>query len=130
LRTFIYSSTGRFLIRLVFVTVAVVCVTSCDSGEEEPVEHVFTTDELYLIDSYMKVRRAGAHYPSRPLLADSLLTDLAAEMDSARIEHTVATVNLTPERWIPLFEEIERLLRESAEESAEVNEEQLEKGRS
>jgi len=119
LRTFIYSSTGRFLVRLVFVSVAVACVTSCNRGEEEPMEHVFTTDELYLIDSYVEVRRAGSHYPAKPLLADSLLTVLAAAVDSIRIEQTIATINLAPERWTHFFEEIERRLRESAEAPAE-----------
>lgn len=124
MRAFIYSNTARFFIRFALVAVLTLCVASCASDVKEPEQHVFTSDELYLIDSYARVRRAGAHFSAQPGLADSLLAALAEVVDSARIARTVSDLSNTPERWVPLFEEIEKRLRDAAREN------QLEESRS
>ena len=116
MRAFIYSSTARFIIRFALVAMCAALIASCAGNGEEPEQHVFTSDELYLIDSYAKVRRAGAHYSSQPLLADSLLAELAGKIDSARVARTVANLNTTPERWVPLLEEIEKRLRDAGQQ--------------
>ena len=99
-------------------------MASCGGREKESEQHVFTSDELYLIEEYTKVRRAGSYYPGQPLLADSLLTELAAEVDSARIARTVSTLSNSPERWPPLFEEIEKRLRDVSRDAPEDHSEQ------
>ena len=104
MRAFIYSSTVRFFIRFALVASLTLCVASCAGKEKDPEQHVFPSDELYLIESYARVRRAGAHFAERPALADSLLTELDQVVDSARIARTVSDLSNAPERWVPLFE--------------------------
>jgi hypothetical protein len=66
-----------------------------------------STDELYLVDAYLKVRTAGAFYPNQPHVADSLLARLAGEVDTLRVERTITALNATPERWAFILQTIE-----------------------
>ncbi len=66
-----------------------------------------STDELYLVDSYLRVRRAGAFHPYQRAIADSLLDSLATEVDTLRIARIITKLNATPERWAVVLQTIE-----------------------
>jgi hypothetical protein len=75
-------------------------------------------DEIYLIDAYVEIKLARGYYPSDPAVADSLFAVLDSTIDSARIANTIQSLNQEPERWALIFEEIERRLREAAQNPA------------
>jgi hypothetical protein len=96
-------------------TLAIAAV-SCDRGEgDEPDSIVLSEDEKYLIDAYVDVNRARSHYPRYPAVAESLFTVLESTIDSDRIAITIRAVNQDPERWVAIFEEIERRLKRERE---------------
>ncbi len=77
------------------------------ASREKPSDAPLTADENYLVDSYVRVRRAGAMYPYQRVLADSLLDRLAGEVDTVRVARTTAALNANPERWTLIFQTIE-----------------------
>jgi hypothetical protein len=66
-----------------------------------------SSDELYLIDSYLSVRHAGSFHPYQRAVADSLLDRLAGEVDTLRVARTISALNATPERWALVLKTIE-----------------------
>lgn len=75
--------------------------------KENPGPSPLSGDELYLVDAYLKVRRAGALYPHQREIANRILDSLATEVDTLRVARTVASLNATPERWAFVFQTIE-----------------------
>lgn len=92
------------------VALAVGIVLSC-GGKDAPKPAQFTDDENYLIDSYVRVKRAGSYRLERPSLAESLYVYLGAVTDSARIAQAVASLNVDPDRWLVVFKEIENRIK-------------------
>jgi hypothetical protein len=66
-----------------------------------------SSDELYLIDAYISVRRAGNMHVYQRELSERLLDSLATEVDTLRVARTISALNATPERWAIVFETIE-----------------------
>lgn len=97
----------------VFAAVLVATVICCGS-EKKPSNPALTPDERYLVDAYVRVRRAGALLPVQHQVADSLLTRLSGEVDTLRVARAVAALNATPERWTFILEKIEERLGSSA----------------
>lgn len=93
----------------VFAAVLVATVICC-SAEENPSSTALSPDERYLVDAYVRVRRAGALLPHQPEAADSVLAHLAGEVDTVRVARAIASLNATPERWGFIFERIEAAL--------------------
>jgi hypothetical protein len=71
---------------------------------------------MYLISAYVDVKHARGYYPHNPAAAESLFTVLDSTIDSVRIANTIREVNREPERWLLIFQEIERQLREKRDE--------------
>jgi hypothetical protein len=90
---------------LVFAAVLVLFI-SCQASEK-PDDRGLSPDEDYLVESYVRVRRAGAMFPHQRVLADSLLDRLAGEIDTVRVARTTAALNANPERWTVIFQTIE-----------------------
>jgi hypothetical protein len=85
---------------------------SCDGGEENGTGPVaLSPDEVYLIDAYVDVKSAQGNYPHNPVVAESLFTVLDSTIDSVRIANTIQKVNKHPERWLAIFQEIEKQLQ-------------------
>jgi hypothetical protein len=93
------------------VTALIVSIGACgDKGNQT--EHVeITDDENYLINAYVEIKRAGALYPERRAIADSLFARLDSTIDTLRIANTIERLNQAPERWSVIFEEIEHRYR-------------------
>jgi hypothetical protein len=85
---------------------------SC-GAKEQPPPSPLSPDERYLVDAYVRVRRASAVFANQPAAGDSLLARLAGEVDTLRVSRTVASLNARPERWVFVLETIERELTES-----------------
>lgn len=96
-----------------FAAVLVATVICCGS-EKKPSNTALSSDERYLVDAYVRVRRAGALLPVQNEVADSLLTRLSGEVDTVRVARAIATLNATPERWSFILEKIEQSLGEPA----------------
>jgi len=105
MRRFIGKRTMRAAMAL-----AIGIVLSCGS-KDTPAPVQFTDDENYLIDAYVRVKRAGSYTIERPTLAESLYVYLGAVTDSVRIAQAVVTLNAAPDRWLDVFQEIENRMR-------------------
>ncbi len=101
----------RKKLRRFVVAAALAIVASC-GPKEAPKVPALSPDETYLVDSYVKVRRAGAMFPYQRQLADSLLDRLAGEIDTVRVARTAAALNANPERWTVIFQAIEERMSE------------------
>ncbi len=95
-------------------------ILSC-GAEKQPPPSSLSPDELYLVDAYVRVRRAGAIFTTQRAVGDSLLAELAGDVDTLRVARTVASLNARPERWVFVFENIERRLTGSPD-STETSE--------
>jgi hypothetical protein len=82
----------------------------CCGPKEEPSKTALSPDERYLVESYVRVRRAGSLYPYQREVADSILARLAGDVDTVRVARAIAGLNATPERWTFIFETIEKEL--------------------
>jgi hypothetical protein len=91
---------------------------SCNA-QDQPSETPLTPDEDYLVESYVRVRRAEAMFPHQRALADSLLDRLAGEIDTVRVARAIAALNTRPERWTTVFEAIEQRLAAPANPPSE-----------
>jgi hypothetical protein len=90
----------------VFAAVLVATVICCGS-QKKPANTALSPDERYLVDAYVRVRRAGALLPVQHQVGDSLLTRLAGEVDTVRVSRAVAALNATPERWTFILQKIQ-----------------------
>lgn len=101
---------------------AAVTIASCGRQEADRADsQELSKDEIYLIDAYVEILRARSYYPHKPAVADSFFAVLDSTIDSGRIANIIRDVNQEPERWVVIFEEIERKLlgiAEKREESA------------
>ena len=97
------------------MALAVGIVLSC-GGQDAPEPVQFTDDENYLIDSYVRVKRADSYRLERPTLTESLYVYLGAVTDSARIASAVASLNVEPDRWLEVFKAIEERMRIEAKQ--------------
>lgn len=91
---------------------------SCNAGEK-PRDAALSPDEDYLVESYVRVRHAGALFPYQRVLADSLLDKLAGEVDTVRVARTIAALNANPERWTVIFATIEERMGDPRSEPSE-----------
>ncbi len=92
-----------------FAAVLVATVICCGS-EKKPSNTALSPDEKYLVDAYVRVRRAGALLAVQREVADSLLNRLGGEVDTLRVARAVAALNATPERWPLIIQKIEESL--------------------
>ena len=91
---------------------------SCDRGGGDGTDPLsLSEDEIYLIDAYVDIKLARSNYPQYPVVAESLFTVLDSTIDSDRIAKAIRDLNLTPERWVVIFTEIERKLRRQGDDS-------------
>jgi hypothetical protein len=102
----------------VFAAVLVATVICCGS-ERKPSNTALSPDERYLVDAYVRVRRAGVLLTVQHEVADSLLTRLAGDVDSLRVARTIASLNATPERWPLILQKIEDSLGNSSSARSE-----------
>lgn len=93
----------------VLTAVLVATVICCSAGEKSP-DTSLSADERFLVEAYVRVRRAGAMLPNQPEAGDSVLAHLAGEVDTVRVARVIAALNATPERWTFIYQQIEEAL--------------------
>ncbi len=108
----------RVKLRPFLVAAVLVLFASCNP-KEKPGDPGLSPDETYLVESYVRVRRAGAMFPHQRVLADSLLDGLAGEIDTVRVARTTASLNANPERWILVFQAIEERMGDARAQRSE-----------
>ena len=91
----------------------------CCGPEKKPANTALSPDERYLVDAYVRVRRAGALLPVQHEVGDSLLTLLSGDVDTVRVARTIATLNATPERWSFILQRIQDSLDNSSSARSE-----------
>jgi hypothetical protein len=89
---------------------AVIATIVCCGTEDKAPTAALSPDERYLVDAYVRVRRAGALYPYQREVADSLLADLSGVVDTVRVARVITGLNASPERWTLIFQTIEEEL--------------------
>jgi hypothetical protein len=91
---------------------------SCDHGGGDGTDPLsLSEDEIYLVDAYVDIKRARSNYPHYPVVAESLFTVLDSTLDSDRIAKAIQDLNLTPDRWVVIFDNIEQKLRGQGDRS-------------
>ena len=108
----------KLSVRVFFVfcaAVSVALIVSCSRGDDRSEAADFTEDEKYLIDAYVKVKRASTDYLNQREVAENALARLDSTIDSTRIANTIQTLSANPERWADVFREIENTLREASQ---------------
>ena len=73
----------------------------------EPIEGL-TAEEAYLADAYVSVAQARDLYAVNYLESESLFTMLDSTIDTTRIANTIRELNKDPDRWLLVFESIQR----------------------
>jgi len=111
-------SCSIYRIFCVLLFAVMVSASGCRKNDDEPKLVVFNTDETFLIDTYVRIKRARSHYPDHPEVAESLFAIIETNADSVRVARALAAINNTPERWKLVFEEIETQLRTIDPDSA------------
>ena len=85
---------------------------SCDREDGDGTDPLsLSEDEIYLIDTYVDIKRARSYYPHNTVVAESLFTVLDSTIDSDRIAKAIRDLNQTPDRWVVIFGKIEQNLR-------------------
>jgi len=100
------SRIGRVAFVIAVTSVSCYC-TSPDSYTTNP---ALTADERYLVDAYVSVARARTLSDVNHLKSDSLFAALDSTLDTTRIANTIRDLNGDPDRWLVVFEKIERKL--------------------
>ena len=94
--------------------IAVVLLSSYCTGPDNQTKITgLTEDEVYLIDAYVDVARARDRHAVSYLESESLFTRLDSTIDTTRIANTIRILNRDPDRWLLVFESIERDLKSS-----------------
>ena len=78
-----------------------------------------TEDESYLVDAYVSVAQARDLHAVSYLKSESLFTMLDSTIDTTRIANTIRGLNEDPDRWLLVFESIERDLTASQGDKSE-----------
>jgi hypothetical protein len=103
----IWTRLGR-----VSCVVAVVLLSSYCTGPDSQTKIAeLTEEENYLVDAYLNVAEARDLYGVNYLKSESLFTVLDSTIDTTRIANTIRELNRAPDRWLAVFENIERELR-------------------
>lgn len=97
--------TGRnmFFCMVIFTCYLIISAISCGT-KSDPADHPLSEDERYLIDTYTKIIRAQDLHSQNPAGAESLFAAIDSTTDTLRIANTITSINLTPERWLKIFE--------------------------
>lgn len=100
--------------------IAVVLLSSyCTGPDSQTKNNDLNTDERYLVDAYVQVAEARDLHAISYLKSESLFTMLDSTIDTTRIANTIRTLNDTPDRWLAVFESIERDLGRSQSRGSE-----------
>jgi hypothetical protein len=75
------------------------------SCKEKPLDTALSPDEDYLVESYVRVRRAAALFSYQRVLADSLST--GRRRRPVRVARTIAALNTNPELRTVIYTTIE-----------------------
>jgi len=91
--------------------IAVVLLSSyCTGPDNQPKTPELSEEEIYLADAYLTVADARDLYAVNYLKSESLFTVLDSTIDTTRIANTIRELNRDPDRWLAVFERIQREL--------------------
>ena len=94
--------------------IAVVLLSSyCTGADNQPKIPELSEEEIYLADAYLMVADARDLHAVNYLKSESLFTVLDSTIDTTRIANTIRDLNEDPDRWLAVFERIQRELDSS-----------------
>ena len=114
-RTVSLSPSWRRLRLVAGVSLAVTCSSYCTTPGGQTTNADLSPDEAYLVEAYVKVTEARDSHPLSPLESDSLFAAFDTTIDTLRIANTIRELNRRPDRWIFVFQNIERRLETSSQ---------------
>jgi hypothetical protein len=97
------------------VIAAVLLSSYCTGPDNQPKIPELSEEEVYLADAYLRVADARDLYAVNYLKSESLFTVLDSTIDTTRIANTIRELNRDPDRWLVVFERIQRELDSSQE---------------
>jgi len=80
----------------------------CTGPDSQTKIEGLTEEETYLADAYVRVAQARDLYAVNSLKSESLFTMLDSTIDTTRIANAIRELNKDPDRWLLVFETIER----------------------
>jgi hypothetical protein len=99
--------------RVSFVVALVLLSSYCTSSDNQTKITGLSEDEAYLADAYIQIAQARDLNPVNYLKSESLFTMLDSTIDTTRIANTIRELNSDPDRWLLVFDSIERDLGSS-----------------
>ena len=103
------------LSRAATVILLVAISSYCSPTEESQTASVLTDDEAYFVTSYARVAEARDLYGVNPLKSESLFAAVDSTIDTLRIANTIRSLNRNPDRWLLVFQGIERTMKTSSQ---------------
>ena len=101
------GSLGRTLCVLALVFVS----SYCTEPEQQTKISDLTSDELYLVGTYVQVVQAHELHSVSYLESESLFAAVDSTIDSTRIANTIQQLDETPDRWLLIFRKVEQDLK-------------------
>jgi hypothetical protein len=70
-----------------------------------------TPDERYIVNLYMKITETEEYLQDNPGEREKKWDELRAEIDSTRVTAILTELERDPERWLPIYNRINELLK-------------------
>lgn len=99
--------------RPLIVAAAVLSSAYCSGPDDQSRLESLSVDEAHLVNTYVKITLARDEYSVSYLKADSLFAVLDSTTDTLRIANTIRELNKDPDRWLSVFQHIQRQLRKA-----------------
>jgi hypothetical protein len=89
----------------------VMLIASCQNPDPIAREkgRTLTPDERYLAEYYMKIDELRTNLHDNPALFEEKRARLESEIDTARVNRTIASLERDPERWLAIYSRINEL---------------------
>jgi hypothetical protein len=104
------APTPRTVLKIALTIAITVFSVVCAPDTDDEALADLTEDERYLVSVYVQLAYARDTHYVNALKSESLFAAVDSTIDSLRIANTIRTVNEEPDRWILIFESIEREL--------------------
>lgn len=98
------------------VAALVLLSSYCAHRDNQAENAPLTSDEIYLVESYVRIEAARALSAVNHAKAESLLAALDSTIDRSRVSNTIRALNADPDRWLAVYRGIEETMEDRADE--------------
>jgi hypothetical protein len=98
------------LLRISLVVALVFVSSYCTHRDNETKNVGLSTDEAYLVDTYVRIAEGQDVRIVSYAKSESLFAALDSTIDTTRVSNTIRKLNSNPDRWILVFRSIEQAM--------------------